>query len=64
MDGKLSLHDPRTGKRLTQAAKQTDCTRVKLLRWKTRLIPLVPTKQRKEEGKGTRPAGRGNSSPA
>jgi hypothetical protein len=64
MDGKLSLHDPHTGKRLTQAAKRTDCTRVKLLRWKTRLIPLVPAKKRKEEGKETRPAGRGHSSPA
>jgi hypothetical protein len=64
MDGKLSLHDPHTGKRLTQAAKPTDCTIVKLLRWKTRLIPLVPAKKRKEKGKGTRPAGRDNSSPA
>src|SRR5258708_4566625 len=63
-ESKLSLHDPLTRKRLTQGAKPTDCTRVKLLRWKTRLIPLVPTRQRKEEGKETRPAGRGNSSPA
>jgi len=56
MDGKLSLHDPCTGKRLTQGAKPTDCTILKLLRWKTRLIPLLPTKQRKEDGKGARAA--------
>jgi hypothetical protein len=64
LDGKLSLHDPQTGKRLTQGAKRTDCTLVKLLRWKARLIQLVPVKSRKEESKGARAAARGNSSPA
>jgi hypothetical protein len=42
MDGKLSLHDPHTNKRLTQTAKVTDCQPIKLLRWRTRLVPLVP----------------------
>ncbi len=44
MDGKLSLHDPKTGKRLTQSAKVADCRLIKLLRWKTRLVPLVVAK--------------------
>jgi RRXRR protein len=44
MDGKLSLHDPQTGKRLTQAAKVTACQPIKLLRWRTRLLPLSPPK--------------------
>ena len=44
MDGKLSLHDPQTGKRLTQAAKVTACRPIKLLRWRTRLLPLSPSK--------------------
>lgn len=39
MEGKLSLHDPKTGKRLTQAAKVADCHVIKLLRWRTRLMP-------------------------
>jgi len=38
------LHDPETGKRLTQSAKVADCRPMKLLRWKTRLVPLSPTK--------------------
>ncbi len=42
MDGKLSLHDPHTNKRLTQTAKVTDCQLIKLLRWRTRLVPLAP----------------------
>ncbi len=42
-DGKLSLHDPQTGKRLTQWANVADCRLIKLLRWKTRLVPLFPT---------------------
>jgi hypothetical protein len=62
MDGKLSIHDLGTGKRLTQGARPTDCTVLKLLRWKTRLIPLSPLNKRKEEGKGARAAARGNSS--
>jgi hypothetical protein len=43
MDGKLSLHDPETNKRLTQTAKVTDCQPLKLLRWRTRLMPLCPS---------------------
>ena len=43
MDGKLSLHDIETGKRLTQSAKVADCRPIKLLRWKTRLVPLFST---------------------
>jgi hypothetical protein len=45
MDGKLSLHDPQTGKRLTQSAKVADCRLIKVLRWKTRLVPLSTTKK-------------------
>jgi len=41
MDGRLSLHDPETGKRLTQSAKVMDCGLIKLVRWKTRLAPLA-----------------------
>jgi RRXRR protein len=44
MDGHLSLHDLQTGKRLTQSAKVAECRLIKLLRWKTRLVPLFPTK--------------------
>jgi RRXRR protein len=43
MNGRLSLHDPWTNKRLTQRAKVSDCTVLKLLRWRTRLIPLRPS---------------------
>src|SRR5260370_30528316 len=50
MSGKLSLHDPQTGKRLTQSAKVADCRRIKVLRWKTRLVPLTTAK------KGTPPS--------
>src|SRR5260370_32623274 len=42
MDGKVSLHDPQTNKRLTQTANVTDCQPIKLLRWRTRLVPLAP----------------------
>src|SRR6266567_1445623 len=45
MDGKLSLHDPETGKRLTQSANVADCRLIKLLRWKTRLAPLATARQ-------------------
>ena len=45
MDGKLSLHDPETNKRLTQTAKVADCRLIKLLRWRTRLVPLSSSKQ-------------------
>ncbi len=45
MDGKLSLHDPQTGKRLTQSARATLCTPIKLLRWKARLLPLSAAKE-------------------
>ncbi len=41
MDGKLSLHDLQTGKRLTQLAKVADCRLIKLVRWKTRLVPFT-----------------------
>ena len=39
MGGKLSLHEPQSGKRLTQGAKLADCHCIKLLRWRTRLLP-------------------------
>ena len=42
MDGKLSLHDPQTGKRLTQSAKVSECRLIKLLRWRMRLPPSPP----------------------
>jgi hypothetical protein len=42
--GKLSLHDPQTGKRLTQSAKVAECRPIKLLRWKARLLPLATAK--------------------
>ena len=42
MEGKLSLHDAQTGKRLTQMARVADCQPIKLLRWRTWLVPLVP----------------------
>jgi RRXRR protein len=44
MDGKLSLHDPQTGKRLTQSAKVADCRLIKVIRWKTKLVALSTTK--------------------
>jgi hypothetical protein len=47
-DGKISLHDPQTGKRLTQGAKVADCRVLKLLRWRTRLLPFSPHPPRKE----------------
>jgi hypothetical protein len=43
MKSKLSLHDPHTNKRLTQTAKVADCSQIKLLRWRTWLVPLVRT---------------------
>jgi hypothetical protein len=42
MDGRISLHDPHTGKRLTQTAKVADCHRLALRRWRIRLLPLRP----------------------
>jgi hypothetical protein len=42
MDGKLSLHNPRTHKRLTQTAQVADCQPIKLLRWRMWLVPLAP----------------------
>jgi RRXRR protein len=41
MDGKLSLHDPQTHRRLTQSAKVSDCRPRKGLRWRTHLVPLA-----------------------
>ncbi len=43
MEGKLSLHDPQTGKRLTQSARVADCRPIKLIRWRTRLLPPTST---------------------
>ena len=43
MAGRLSLHHPETNKRLTQSAKVGECRVVKLLRWRTRLVPLRST---------------------
>lgn len=43
LNGRISLHDAHTGHRLTQTAKVTDCRVLKLLRWRTRLIPLSIT---------------------
>lgn len=43
MDGRISLHDSETNKRLTQTAKVSECTLVKVLRWRTRLIPFRPS---------------------
>lgn len=40
MGGKLSLHAPESGRRLTQGAKHSDCHLIKLLRWRTRLLPI------------------------
>jgi hypothetical protein len=39
MDGKLSLHAPDTGKRLTQTAQLADCQPIKLLRWRMAFPP-------------------------
>jgi hypothetical protein len=71
MDGRISLHDPSTGKRLTQAAKVMEGRQIKLLRWRTWLVPLTPAAsspqkgiKRKEAGKEKRATARGNSSPA
>jgi hypothetical protein len=38
MDGKLSLHAPATGRRLTQTARLTDCHPLKLLRWRAAFL--------------------------
>lgn len=40
MNGKLSLHAPKSGKRLTQSANASECTPIKLLRWRTRMVPF------------------------
>ena len=39
MGGKLSLHAPQSGRRLTQEANLVDCHPIKLLRWRARLLP-------------------------
>jgi hypothetical protein len=77
MDSRISSHDPSTGKRLTQSAKVMECRQIKLLRWRTWLVPVTPVTsvtpaalspkkgtERKEGGKEKRTAVRGNSSPA
>ncbi len=43
MGGKLSLHSPQSGRRLTQMAKRADCHPIKLLRWRARLLTVSPT---------------------
>jgi hypothetical protein len=45
LHGRVSLHDPQTGKRLTQEAEVADCRLMKLLRWRTRLAPLSTPKK-------------------
>jgi hypothetical protein len=52
MNGKLSLHAPESGKRLTQSANASDCTSIKLLRWRTRMVPFkkVPASPVPKEG--------------
>lgn len=47
--GRVSLHDPHTGKPLTQAAKVIDCRVIKLLRWRTRLVPFSSTQTPRKE---------------
>lgn len=49
LDGKISLHEPQTGKRLTQGAKGTDCRLIKLMRWRMRLVPLSSTHTPRKE---------------
>jgi hypothetical protein len=51
MDGRLSLHDPLTNRRLTQTARVSECQPIKLLRWRTRLIPLAQTPTSQAPGK-------------
>ncbi len=48
-DGKISLHEPQMGKRLTQEAKTSDCRLMKLLRWRARLVPLSTTHNPRKE---------------
>jgi hypothetical protein len=71
MNSRISLHDPSTGKRLTQSAEVAACHQLKLLRWRTWLVPVAPaapfpqkSTRRKKGGKQKRDAARGNSSPA
>ena len=40
MDGRLSLHAPNDGKRLTQTAQEAVCHRNTVLRWRARLLPV------------------------
>jgi RRXRR protein len=51
MNGKLSLHALRPGKRITQSANVPDCTLIKLLRWRTRIVPYtkVPVSSAQKE---------------
>jgi hypothetical protein len=42
MDGRVSLHDPQTNRRLTQRAQVADCHPIKLLRWRTQVVPIAP----------------------
>src|SRR5207245_5419309 len=49
LDGRVSLHDRHTGKRLTQGAKVTACRVIKLVRWRTRLVPFSSTHTPRKE---------------
>lgn len=60
MDGRLSLHDSETNKRLTQTAKVMDCYVIKLLRWRTRLIPLHPSPKK---GRFSHPSAKARGGP-
>lgn len=53
MNAKLSLHAPRSGKRITQSANVPDCTLIKLLRWRTRIVPYKKVPVSSVPKKGT-----------
>ena len=50
MHSRISLHDPDTGKRLTQSAKVAACRPIKLLRWRTWLVPAAPAAPSPQKG--------------
>jgi hypothetical protein len=53
MNGKVSLHAPSTGRRITQSANVPDCTLIKLLRWRTRIVPYKKVRVSSVPKKGT-----------
>lgn len=53
MNGKVSLHEPRTGRRITQSANVPDCTLIKLLRWRTRIVPCKKVRVSSTPKEGT-----------